>query len=76
MFQEQVDMVAGDFNGVSWRCSQAMNSDPLALSGRRRWGLANTCLAVPPGPTPLWRPGGVPGEWADVCGFIKPPGSE
>ena len=27
-------------------------------------------------PTPLWAPGGVPGEWADVCGFIKPPVSE
>ena len=21
-------------------------------------------------------PGGVPGEWSDVCGFLKPPGSE
>ena len=27
-------------------------------------------------PTPLWRQGGVPGEWSDVCGFLKPPGSE
>ena len=25
--------------------------------------------------TPLWGPGAVPGEWADVCGFIKPPDS-
>ena len=30
----------------------------------------------PPGPTPLWEPGGVPGEWSDVFGFLKPPGSE
>ena len=37
---------------------------------------ANTCLPIPPGPTPLWGPGDVPGEWADVCGFIEPPGSE
>ena len=37
---------------------------------------ANTSLAVPPGPALLWGPGDVPGEWADVCGFIKPPGSE
>ena len=29
-----------------------------------------------PAPTPLWRLGGVPGEWADVCGFLKPPESE
>ena len=33
-------------------------------------------LPIPPGPTPLWGPGCVPGEWADVCWFIKPPGSE
>ena len=42
MFQEQVDMVAGGFNGVSWRCSQAMNSDPLALSGRGGGGALPT----------------------------------
>ena len=23
-------------------------------------------------PTPLWGPGTVPGEWTDVCGFVKP----
>ena len=28
---------------------------------------------MPPGSTPLWGPGGVPGEWSDVCGFLKPP---
>ena len=33
---------------------------------------AHTNLPVPPRPTPLWRPGGVPGDWADVCGFITP----
>ena len=38
--------------------------------------LANTNLPIPHGPAPLWGPGGVPGEWSDVCGFIKPPGSE
>ena len=32
----------------------------------------NTNLPMPPSPTPLPAPGGVPGEWADVCGFIKP----
>ena len=30
---------------------------------------------MPPGATPLWGPGAVPGEWADVCGFLKPPDS-
>ena len=28
---------------------------------------------MPPGPTPLWRPGG---EWSDMCGFLKPLGSD
>ena len=31
---------------------------------------------IPEGPAPLWCPGGVPGGWADLCGFIKPPGTE
>ena len=33
---------------------------------------ADTDFPTPPGPTPLWGPGAVPGEWTDVCGFIKP----
>ena len=28
-----------------------------------------------PSPTPLWGLGAVPGEWADVCGFIVRPNS-
>ena len=27
-------------------------------------------------PTPLWKPGSIPNNWADVCGFLKPPGSQ
>ena len=53
--------------------NQAAIIDPSAPS---RKPFANTCLPIPPGPTPLWGPGDVPGEWADVCGFLKPPGSE
>ena len=26
-----------------------------------------------PGSTPLCGPGGIPSEWSDVCGFVKPP---
>ena len=37
---------------------------------------ANMNLPIPPGPAPLWGPRGVPGEWADMSGFIRPPGSE
>ena len=73
MLQEQVDTVAGDFNGAAWR--RQAGSDPRPISIIEE-AFANTSLPIPPCPTPLWGPGGVPGEWADVCGFIKPLGSE
>ena len=66
-------MVAGDFNGAAWR--RPCGSD-RQLTSIIEEAFANTNLPVPPGTTPLWRPGGVPGEWADVCGFLKPPESE
>ena len=37
--------------------------------------VADTDLPMPLGPTPLWGPGAVPSESADVCGFLKPPDS-
>ena len=37
---------------------------------------ADTNLPIPHGPAALWEPGGVPGQWSNVCGFILPPGSE
>ena len=43
-------------------------SEPLKKS-------SPTDLILPPGPTPLFGPGVVPGTWSDVCGFIKPPDS-
>ena len=33
-------------------------------------------LPAPRGPTPLWGPGSIPNNWANVCGFLKPPGSQ
>ena len=27
-------------------------------------------------PTPLWGPGSIPNNWADFCGFLKPPDSD
>ena len=33
-------------------------------------------LPTPPGLTPLWGPGSIPNNWTDVCGFLKPPGSQ
>ena len=37
--------------------------------------VADTDFPMPPGPTPLWSPGAIPGECADECGFIVPPNS-
>ena len=31
---------------------------------------------TPPGPTPLCKLGSIPNNWADVCGFLKPPDSD
>ena len=36
---------------------------------------ADTDLPVPPGTTPLWGSGAVPGGWADACGCLMPPDS-
>ena len=68
MLQEHVDMVAGDFNCAAWR--RQSSSDPRSISIIEE-AFANTDLPVPPGPTPLWRPGGVRGESSDMCAFFK-----
>ena len=72
MCQEQIDMVAGDFNGAAWR--RRSGSDPRPISIIEE-ALANTSLQIPPDTTQLWEPEGAPGEWADVCGVLKPPNS-
>ena len=59
MFQEQVDLVAGDFYGAAWRRQSGSEHRPISTIEE---AFAN--------------PGDVPGEWADVCGFIQPPGCE
>ena len=64
MQQEQVDMVTGDFNGAAWRrrhCEDQRRDRTIEEA------FANTNLPTPDGPTTLWRPGGVPDEWSDVC---------
>ena len=73
MYQQQVDLVAGDLNGAAWRrqsCSDSRFTSSIEES------FVNTKLPLPPGSTTLWEPGGVPGEWSDVCGFFKPLGCE
>ena len=72
MPEEFVDLVAGDFNGASWR---RLCGNDRKLTSIIEEGFADTNLLAPPVTTPLWGPGGVPGDWADVCGFIKPPDS-
>ena len=73
MLQEHVEMVAGDVNGAAWRRQSGSDPRPISIIVET---FVNTSLLVPPGSTPLWGPGGVPGEWSDVCGFLKPRGSE
>ena len=66
MLQEHVDMVPGDFNGAAWRRQSGSDARPISIIEE---AFAKTDYLVPPGPAPLWGPGGVPGEWSDVCGF-------
>ena len=69
MLEEHVDLVAGDFNGAAGRRSNGNSRQPTSIIQE---AFADTDLPVPPGPTPLWGPGAIPGEWTDVCGSIKP----
>ena len=72
MLEERVYLVAGDFNGAAWRRPMRQRSK---THQRKEEAFADTDLPMPPGSIPLWRPGAVPGGWADVCGFLKPPDS-
>ena len=65
---EQVDMVAGDFYGAAWRKKGGDNQQRDCTIEK---AFANTNLQIPHGSSPLWGPGNVPGERADVCGFTK-----
>ena len=70
MIGQQIDVVAGDFNGTAWRCSIRNNNSTIDEA------FADSALPTPPGPTPLWGPGSIPNNWADVRGFLKPPDSD
>ena len=70
MLDEKVDLVAGDFNVAAWR--RTTSASTLSIIEK---AFADCDLPWPPGPTPLWGPGAVPGTWSDVCGFIEPPDS-
>ena len=70
MISQDIDLVAGDFNGTAWRCRSRDNISTIDEV------FSDCALPTPPGPTPLWGPGSIPNIWADVCGFLKPPGSQ
>ena len=70
MISQDIDLVAGDFNGAAWRCRSRDNLSSIDEA------FADCALPTAPGPTPLWGPGSIPNSWADVCGFLKPPGSQ
>ena len=72
MLEEHVDLVAGDFHGAAWRRPCGNDRKPSSIIEE---AFADTDLPMPSGSTRLWGPGAVPGEWADVCGFLKPPDS-
>ena len=63
---QNIDLVAGDFNGTAWRCRSRDNISTIDEV------FSDCALPTPPGTTPLWRPGSIPNNWADVCGFLKP----
>ena len=70
MIDEKVYLVAGDFNGAAWRCDNRNNLSIIEEA------LTDCALPMLPGPTPLRGRGAIPGNWADVCGFLKPPDSD
>ena len=70
MIGQQIDVVAGNFNATTWRCSYRDNISTIDEA------FADTALPTPRGPTPLWGPGSIPNNWADVCGFLRPLGSD
>ena len=50
MISQEVDLVAGDFNGTAWRCRSRDNLSTIDEA------FADCALRTPPGPTPLWVP--------------------
>ena len=65
MIGQQIDVVVGDFGGTAWRCS---NRDKISTVDE---AFAECALPTLPGPTPLWGPGSIPNNSADVCGSLS-----
>ena len=54
MISQEVDLVAGDFNGTTWRLR---SRDNLSIMDEV---FTDCALPTPPGPPPLWGPGSIP----------------
>ena len=63
MISQQVDLVAGDFNGTAWRCRSRNNFSTIDEA------FTDCALPAPPGPTPLWGPRSTLDNWADAVNF-------
>ena len=70
LLDENVDLVAGDLDGAVWRWDNRNNISTIEEA------FADCALPMPPGPTPMWGPESIPGNWAEVCGFLEPPESD
>ena len=57
MISQEVDLVAGDFNGTAWRCRSRNNLSTIDGA------FADCALPTQPGPAPLWGPGSIPNNW-------------
>ena len=66
MISQEVDLVAGDFNGTAWGCRSRDNLSTIDE-------VFSDCLAYATGPHTVVGPGSIPNNWADVCGFLNPP---
>ena len=60
MVSQDIDLVAGDFHGTAWRSRSRDNISTIDEV------FSDCALPTPPFPTPLWGPGSITNNWADV----------
>ena len=70
MIAQQINVVAGDFSGKAWRCSNRDDNNIVHEA------FADSALPTPLGSTPLCGRKSIPNFLTDVYGFRKPPDSD
>ena len=70
MISQDIHLVAGEFNGAAWLFRSRGNLSSIDEA------FADCALPTPPGTPPMWGPGSIPINKADVCGFLKRTGSQ